>query len=102
MTTPPLMTAAEALKFLHSMKILPRNQPIVQFDFSMTPIASDIVYYIPEDEKSYGGNLAIGEEQQQDILEFFGVANMHVTCLNVCTHDLEVYVDVTLVPESRK
>ncbi len=102
MTNPPVMYAIEALQFFRAMKILPKNQPLVRFDFSMTPIASDIVYNIPDDEKDYGGDLVISPEQQQMILEFFGVAELNVTCINICTHDNEVYVDVTIMPESRK
>lgn len=99
---PPVMYALEALQFFRAMKILPKDQDIVSFDFSATPFAADIVYYIPNDERQYGGDLELGPEQQVMILEFFGVGDLNVTCINVCTHDQEVFVDVTVMPESRK
>ena len=102
MTQPSNMKVIEALQFFRAMKILPKEQDIVSFDFSATPVAADIVYYIPDDEQVYGGDLTLGPEQQVMILKFFGVGSLNVTCINVCTHDQEVFVDVTIMPESRK
>ena len=101
MNLPHEMEALEALEFFQKLKVLPKEK-ITHFDLCMTPDVADVVYNIVGDEKEYGGDLQFSVEQQDMVLEFFGVEIFNVFQINISAWENKVLVDLTISPESKK
>jgi hypothetical protein len=102
MKYPMAMRPIEAFEFFVKMKIIPKDEDINTFDFSMMPMSADIQYTRVNDEQTYGGQVKLEQEQQEEILNFFGVDSYHTTCFNLMALSNEyVHADITIIPESK-